>query len=87
MLDEMLNVQAISEFGCDKKLVGQTYDGASVMEGHVTGVQTKLLTSHPNVLFTQLCTFHRLSSAAQLSNNLGDQKFVQNFECFVNIFF
>jgi hypothetical protein len=52
MLHEMFDVQAISEFGCDKKLVGQTCDGASEMEGPVTGVQTKLLTSHPNALFT-----------------------------------
>jgi hypothetical protein len=52
MLDEMLDVQAISEIGCDKKLVGQTSVGDSEMEGHVTGVKPKFLISYPNAFFT-----------------------------------
>ena len=39
--------QVKSEFECDKKLVGQTYNGASVKEGHVTGLQAQVLSSYP----------------------------------------
>jgi hypothetical protein len=42
----------ISEFVYDKKLVSQTYDGASVMKGHVTGLQTKVRSSYPKALLT-----------------------------------
>jgi hypothetical protein len=31
--------QAIHEFAGDKELNGQTYDGASVMKGHITALQ------------------------------------------------
>jgi hypothetical protein len=38
---------------CDKKkAVSHTYDGTSVMKGHVTGLQTKVISSYPNALFT-----------------------------------
>jgi hypothetical protein len=59
LLDEMLDVQAMGDFGCDGKLVGQTYDGASVMESHVTGVQTVFLTAYPNALSTH-CYSHSI---------------------------
>jgi hypothetical protein len=79
MLDEILDVQAISKFGCDKNLFSQTYDGASNTEGHVTGVQTKIsyIISKCTV-HTLLCSFHKFSSAAQVSNNQGQQIFFQN---------
>ena len=41
-----------SEFGCDKKLVGPNYSGASEMKHHVAGLQTNVLPSYPSTLFT-----------------------------------
>jgi hypothetical protein len=46
-----LGTYSLSEFGCDKTLVGQTCDGAAVTDGHVTGIQTDVLSLHPHALF------------------------------------
>ena len=53
--------QVISKFEDDKKLVSQTYDGPSVMKGHVTSLQTKVLLSYPSALFT-----HRVAHSINL---------------------
>lgn len=41
------------------KLVGQTYDGASVMAGDISGVKTRIMAIYPMAFFTH-CYAHRL---------------------------
>lgn len=50
----------LKEFGCLEKLIAQTYDGASVMSGHLNGVQAKLKNEVPEALFIH-CYSHRLN--------------------------
>jgi hypothetical protein len=49
-----------------KKLVDQTYDGASVMKDHVTCLQTKALLSYPHALFTH-CYAYSINLVLQQS--------------------
>jgi hypothetical protein len=59
--------QVISKLECDKKLVSQTYNGASVMKGHVTDLQTKVFfLSYPSALFTH-CNAHSINLVLQQS--------------------
>lgn len=46
------------------KLVAQTYDGAAVMSGHLSGLCTRVLEKHPNALFVH-CFAHRLNWGLQ----------------------
>ena len=55
-----------------KKLVMQTYDGATVMSGHIGGVQTLLRQDYPFAYFFH-CAAHRLNlvlcqSASRISH-------------------
>lgn len=50
-------VNIVEEFQIQEKLVGQTYDGASVMSGHINGLQAKVLEAYPLAIFTH-CYAH-----------------------------
>ncbi|KAL4091880.1 hypothetical protein QTP88_026492 [Uroleucon formosanum] len=52
------------EFDIENKLVGQCYDGACVMSGHLTGLQARVKEVAPNALFTH-CLAHRLNLVLQ----------------------
>jgi len=41
-------------------IVAQSYDGASVMSGHLNGVQTKIKEHHPTAVYIH-CMAHRLN--------------------------
>ena len=42
----------LSRIGVDlRKLVGQSYDGASIVAGHVSGVQKRIRKKHPPAIF------------------------------------
>lgn len=62
-------VKIVEEFQMKDKLVGQTYDGASVMSGHANGLQKKVLDEYPLAIFTH-CYAHILNLVLQqgLSN-------------------
>ena len=49
-------------FGHNLSCRGQSYDGAAVMAGHSSGVQTRLRELEPKVLFT-VCNAHALNLA------------------------
>ena len=42
----------VKEFKIGSKLVGQTYNGALVMSGHLKGLESKVLEKYPIALFT-----------------------------------
>ena len=46
--------------GITNKLIMQTYDGASVMSGHISGVQTLMCQRYPFAYFVN-CAAHRLN--------------------------
>jgi len=52
------------EFNIEKKLVGQCYDGASVMAGNLNGLQARIKEIAPNALFTH-CFAHKLNLVLQ----------------------
>ncbi|KAL4098361.1 hypothetical protein QTP88_022990 [Uroleucon formosanum] len=54
----------LHEFDIENKLVGQCYDGACVMSGHLTGLQASVKEVAPNALFTH-CLAHRLNLVLQ----------------------
>ena len=54
----------LHEFDIENKLVGQCYDGACVMSGHLTGLQARVKEVAPNALFTH-CLAHRLNLLLQ----------------------
>ncbi|KAJ4432754.1 hypothetical protein ANN_21392 [Periplaneta americana] len=41
----------LSEFGCNEKLIAQTYDGAATMAGNLNVVQALIKVTHPEALF------------------------------------
>ena len=50
----------IEEYGVGKKLVAQTYDGASVMSGDISGVNARIKEKYPEALFVH-CYAHKLN--------------------------
>jgi len=54
----------LHKFDFKTKLIGQCYDGASVMAGHLNGVQAKIKEVAPMALFTH-CLAHRLNLVLQ----------------------
>jgi len=52
------------ELSIEKKLVGQCYDGASVMAWHLNGLQARIKEIAPNALFTH-CFAHKLNLVLQ----------------------
>ena len=59
-------VKLVNDFGIEKKLVGQTYDGAAVMAGNLNGLQAKVLEKYPHAIFTH-CYAHVLNLVLQQS--------------------
>jgi hypothetical protein len=57
-------VQVVEEFGIQEKLVAQSYDGAAVMAGHLTGLCTRVQAKYPSALFVH-CFAHRLNLVLQ----------------------
>ena len=55
-----LVVAQLTELGCLKKLIAQTYDGAAVMSGELNGVQAKVKDSAPDAIFIH-CLAHKLN--------------------------
>jgi hypothetical protein len=45
----------LEEYGCGEKLIAQTYDGASVMSGQLTGLQARVREDYPHALFIHCC--------------------------------
>ena len=59
-------VRVVEDFQIQDKLVGQTYDGASVMSGHINGLQRKVHDKYPLAIFTH-CYAHVLNFVLQQS--------------------
>ena len=55
-----LVVAQLTELGCLKKFIAQTYDGAAVMSGELNGVQAKVKDSAPDAIFIH-CLAHKLN--------------------------
>ena len=51
-------------FDINNKLIGQTYDGASVMSGDLNGLQRKILNVAPQALFIH-CYAYRINLILQ----------------------
>lgn len=64
-LYELLD-KILQEFDYEHKLVGQCYDGASVMSGHLNGLQKKIKDKAPQAVFVH-CLAHRLNLVLQQS--------------------
>ena len=47
--------KTLEEYGCGEKLIAQTYDGASVMSGQLTGLQARVREDYPHALFIHCC--------------------------------
>lgn len=62
----------LQEFNIEQKLVGQCYDGASVMVGNITGLQARIKTIVLNALFTH-CLAHRLNLVLQHGCSLNEK--------------
>ena len=59
--DLFLHVKKVmNQFECGSKLVGQGYDGAAVMAGHVEGLQSLVKAEYKNAEFIH-CAAHRLN--------------------------
>ena len=58
-LFELLD-NTLHPFNYRNKLIGQSYDGASVMSGHLNGLQTKVKDEVPQAIFIH-CLAHRLN--------------------------
>lgn len=56
--------QNFNHYNLQKKLIGQTYDGAAVMAGELNGLQQKVKTIAPQALFTH-CYAHKLNLVFQ----------------------
>ena len=52
-------------------LVGQGYDGASTMAGHVTGVQTRIREKYPRAIYIH-CSSHLLNLAVNDQNKVAE---------------
>lgn len=58
----------LQEFNIENKLVGQCYDGASVMAGNLNGLQARIKELAPNALFIH-CLAYRLNLVLQYGCN------------------
>lgn len=56
----------LEQFNYATKLIGQCYDGASVMSGHLGGLQAKIKEKAPQAVFVH-CLAHRLNLVLQQS--------------------
>lgn len=53
-------VKVVEEFDIGEKLIAQSYDGASVMSGHLTGLCTRVQERFPRAIFIH-CFAHKLN--------------------------
>lgn len=53
-------IETIKKLKCEKKLVAQCYDGASVMAGELSGTQKRVRDEFPDALFVH-CFAHKLN--------------------------
>lgn len=67
----------VNKYKLENKFIAQTYDGASVMSGHLNGLQMKVQQEYPMALYTH-CYAHVL-------NLVWPQVMAEISEC--NIFF
>ena len=63
-----LVVAQLTELGCLKKLIAQTYDGAAVMSGELNSVQAKVKDSAPDAIFIH-CLAHKLNLVLSCINS------------------
>lgn len=56
--------EIVQMYSLEDKLAGQTYDGASVMSGHLSGLQKRVLNKYPMALFVH-CYAHILNLVLQ----------------------
>lgn len=56
----------VETYNIAEKIVGQTYDGASVMAGDINGLKTRVLEKYPRAIFTH-CYAHVLNLVLQQS--------------------
>ncbi|KAJ8910402.1 hypothetical protein NQ315_011366 [Exocentrus adspersus] len=70
--DTLFNIvlNCLDKYDCRSKLVGQCYDGASVMAGHLNGLQAKIKEIAPQAIFVH-CLAHRLNLVLQQSYNIS----------------
>lgn len=79
-------ITTITELGLDPlKMVGQGYDGAPVMKGHLSGVQTQIREKYPMATYVH-CASHSLnlaisdsSSVTQIRNCMGTVQKLASF--------
>ena len=65
-----------------KRLVNVNFDGASVMSGHVSGVQKRFKDVQPGLIYTH-CVAHRLELAV-LDAIKSDDNYLEKFDAIVN---
>lgn len=68
--------ETISKLECDSKLVAQSYDGAAVMAGQLTGLQARVKEKFKHAIFVH-CLAHRLNLV--LSRGMDNIKDVKVF--------
>lgn len=73
----------LEPFNFKTKLIAQCYDGASVMTGHINGLQQQIRNEAPHALFTHCCA-HRLNLVLQQGSYCIPQSFFHPFRniCF-----
>lgn len=64
-------MKVIEDFDCKEKLVGQSYDGAAVMAGEISGLQTRIRAVCKDAIFVH-CYAHKLNLV--LSQSLAQIK-------------
>jgi len=63
-------LSSLESWGFDlNKLVGQGYDGASTMAGHISGVQKRIKDLHKKAVFVH-CASHRLNLVINELNSI-----------------
>lgn len=76
------------EFNLDiKKCFGQGYDGAAVMSGHISGVQTLIRSDFPNATYVHCCAHNLnlvISDAAKSTSKI--QLFFNTVQDLYNFF-
>jgi hypothetical protein len=69
-------VNRVEEFNIMDMLVGQTYDGAYVMNGHINGLQSKVIEAYPLAIFAH-CYAHVLNLVLKKTFRIS-----RNVDCF-----
>ena len=80
MFSSINNEEFLDEFY--KKIVNVNFDGASVMSGHLNGVQAKFKNLQPGIVYTH-CVAHKLELAV-LDAIKHDDKYLGDFDDMIN---